>query len=282
MNTDADTTVRIETPKAAAEIVDLDLDPAPTDPPPPPGSVELFEARTPRQRSAARAMMHQHSARFDARRAEDAARWHHTERARRYNERARRHLESARAIRVSLKAASRPPLAEQPAALTAGPRARGAGRPAAQRAAGLRAGQDPGGADPEPPEPPERRLCQLPGCDQPARRKYCTDQHADLGRQRRHRAKSRSRKPNTSFSDLVVEGLDRRRYDIAPNGVVREFWLPPESPGRPTPPGLITLEDLQRRAREGCRCNGHHIAAIDEDGVRCVKCGHWRRDEVAA
>jgi hypothetical protein len=30
------------------------------------------------------------------------------------------------------------------------------------------------------------------------------------------------------------------------------------------------------RSRPGCRCNGHHIAARDEHGVRCVKCGHWR------
>src|SRR5215207_5541472 len=30
------------------------------------------------------------------------------------------------------------------------------------------------------------------------------------------------------------------------------------------------------RSRPGCRCNGHHVAADDQDGVRCVKCGHWR------
>ena len=79
---------------------------------------------------------------------------------------------------------------------------------------------DSGSEDGESEPPHAGRLCQLSGCDRPARRKYCCDAHADLARKRRQRGRDRQQP-------------ERAAERAAENGLA----------GRAKP----------------CRCNGHHI-----------------------
>ena len=104
-----------------------------------------------------------------------------------------------------------------------------------------RAGPDD---DPGEPEPP--RLCQLPGCDKPARRKYCTDEHAGLHRQWRKREREHAEQPvapeiTADYKRMVTMTAEDRE--------------------------LLNLLSV-------CRCNGHHIPELDPDlGEMCAKCG---------
>lgn len=165
-------------------------------------------------------------------------------------------------------------------------RAGEAGSPGAKRAAGIRSGTDPG--DPDSPEPPPRRrkICKTPGCglevgpDRASQAQTCTKKCAERGKKRKQRAAKRAAKltapdraplvdvpsiryrgkgghaavvGESSRSGLVEDGVDRHRAEP-----YLEF-------------DLVPVEAL--RLRQGCRCNGHHIA--DEYGDGCVKCGHW-------
>lgn len=180
------------------------------------------------------------------------------ERVKRDTARAAAHRRSAWQIRRSLNAANRPSsiapvvVAPRTAARTRGRKA----RTAARRAAGAKAGQDPGGSESDPPEPPSPRLCRRCGGEIPPHRSpkatYCSDQHADRDRQRRKRARH--------HADPLVEP------ELRPLGAYKV---------RPEELGAL-------RSRPGCRCNGHHIPAQDGDGLRCLKCGHWRDITAAA
>ena len=100
---------------------------------------------------------------------------------------------------------------------------------------------DPGS---EPPaESSSQRLCQLPGCDKPAKRKYCTTQHGDADRQRRHRAKQRLGRL-LRFSDrlIVEDGFDRHQRD--PYKLFdTELWRGPDEP----PHTADRLEEFARK-----------------------------------
>jgi len=135
-----------------------------------------------------------------------------------------------------------------------------------------RAGPDPDDGGSDPPS----KTCQLPGCSEPAKRKYCTKKHAATGRKRRERAKQRQGGV-LRFSDrlLVEDGWDRHRKD--PYRLFdTELW---RGPGEP--PHIVTLEELKARAEVGCRCNGangHRLTrahTADQKDETCFWCGHW-------
>jgi hypothetical protein len=140
----------------------------------------------------------------------------------------------------------------RPAATRTTTRARGAGRPASSKRSSARSG-DSGSDDGPSDEPPSRRrLCAFCGRElPPARRKFCTDKHADRYRQRRKRERDRAR----AVTPRRPTSADFRRMLV----------LDP-----------VELEQLLRRARAGCRCNGHHLV-LKVDAPRCCKCGHERR-----
>lgn len=50
------------------------------------------------------------------------------------------------------------------------------------------------------------RVCDLPGCCEPAKRRYCCDRHATSDRVRRHRAGAK-RKATFEHEPLVLERL---------------------------------------------------------------------------